>query len=78
MFRLATRPPGVMPHVVRRLLRAAAEGRTCEYVIEYKSGRVLNIKKGILAASQRSGVHATPHMFRHSAAVWMAEDRTPI
>lgn len=60
------------------LLRAAAEGRTCEYVIEYKSGRVLNIKKGILAASQRSGVHATPHMFRHSAAVWMAEDRTPM
>lgn len=32
----------------------------------------------ILAASQRSGVHATPHMFRHSAAVWMAEDRTPM
>lgn len=60
------------------LLREAAEGRTTEYVIEYKSERVLNIKKGVLAASQRSGVHATPHMFRHSAAVWMAEDRVPM
>ena len=39
---------------------------------------MLDIKKGIAAASVRSGVKVHPHMFRHSAAVWMAEDRVPM
>lgn len=60
------------------LLREAKAGAVSEYVIEYKGGQVGDIKKGILAAKERSGIHATPHMFRHSAAVWMAEDRTPM
>ena len=60
------------------LLREARAGALSPYVIEYKGERVKDIKKGILAAKTRTGVHATPHMFRHSAAVWMAEDRTPM
>ena len=60
------------------LLREALAGATSDYVIEHGGGPIRDIKKGILAASQRSGIHATPHMFRHSAAVWMAEGRTPM
>ena len=39
---------------------------------------MLDIKKGIAAAALRSGIKVHPHMFRHSAAVWMAEDRVPM
>jgi integrase len=60
------------------LLGEARAGATSDFVIEHNGGPIGDIKKGILAASQRSGVHASPHVFRHSAAVWMAEDRTPM
>lgn len=30
------------------------------------------------AAAERNNLKAHPHMFRHSAAVWMAEDRVPM
>ena len=59
-------------------LREAKEGAVTEYIIEHRGAPLLDIKKGIAAASKRSGVYAHPHMFRHSAAVWMAEDRVPM
>ena len=60
------------------LLEAAKEGAQGDYVIEYHGEKVASIKKGFAAAAARSGVHCTPHMLRHSAAVWMAEARTPM
>jgi integrase len=62
-------------HAVLVEARAAA---LTEYVIEYKRGPVAKVQNGFVAASVRSGVHCTPHMLRHSAAVWLAEDRTPM
>lgn len=59
-------------------LREAKAAAMSDYVIEYRGGPILSIKKGIEAASARSGVKCHPHMFRHSAAVWMAEDRVPM
>ncbi|MCB2076360.1 MAG: site-specific integrase [Novosphingobium sp.] len=59
-------------------LREAHRARTTDYIIEHRGARLLDIKKGIAAASKRSGVRVHPHMFRHSAAVWMAEDRVPM
>ena len=59
-------------------LRAAKETALSSYIIEYNGKPLLDIKKGIAAASRRSGITAHPHMFRHSAAVWMAEDRVPM
>lgn len=56
----------------------AKEAALTEYVIEYKSGPIDSIQTGFDAASERSGVHCTPHMLRHSAAVWLAEARTPM
>jgi len=54
------------------LIEAKAGAETA-YVIEYHGGPIASIRKGFEAASKRSGVHCTPHMLRHSAAVWMAE-----
>ncbi|WP_448500716.1 tyrosine-type recombinase/integrase [Sphingomonas sp.] len=63
---------------VKPVLQEARDGALTEYVIECGGKPVASIKKGIGAAATRAKVHATPHMFRHSAAVWMAEDRVPM
>ena len=54
------------------------------FVIEYDGKRVLKIRKGFTRAVVRAGLpttgpdKVTPHTLRHSAAVWMAEARTPM
>lgn len=59
-------------------LREARKVATTGYIIEHRGAPLGDIKKGIAAASVRSGIKVHPHMFRHSAAVWMAEDRVPM
>ncbi|NBC38014.1 tyrosine-type recombinase/integrase [Novosphingobium sp. FSY-8] len=59
-------------------LRDAHKVATTGYIIEHKGEPLADIKKGIGAAARRSGLKVHPHMFRHSAAVWMAEDRVPM
>jgi len=54
-------------------LKLAYAARQCQYVIERGAKKVANIKKAFQAASERSGVYATPYSLRHTAAVWMAE-----
>lgn len=56
----------------------AKEGAIGEFVIEYGGAQVKSVKKGFAAACERSGVKASPHMLRHSAAVWMAENGVPM
>lgn len=63
---------------LRQALEEAKEGALSDYVIEHGRGRVGSIKKGFGAACRRASVSATPHMMRHSAAVWMAEAGTPM
>ena len=60
------------------ILLEAKECALTPFVIESRGDRIQSIKKGFEAASQRSGVRCTPHMLRHSAAVWMAEERVPM
>lgn len=59
-------------------LREARKTAATEFIIEHRDAPVLDIKKGIAAAAMRSKLKVHPHMFRHSAAVWMAEDRVPM
>ena len=59
----------------RRHLEEAAKARTCEYVIEYGSRPVAKIRKAFAAAAISAGLPwCTPHVLRHTSAVWMAED----
>ena len=59
-------------------LQRAYAGRTSEWVIERGGERVACIKKAFQAASERSGVHATPYTLRHTGAVWAAEAGIPM
>jgi integrase len=55
-------------------LEQAAKVRLTDNVIEFAGRPVESVKKGVSAAAARAGIKATPHVLRHSAAVWMAED----
>ncbi len=64
-----------------RALAALTEARPAaltDYVIEYGGEPVKSIKKAIRSAAARSGVPVSPHVFRHTAGVWMAEADTPM
>lgn len=53
-------------------LEEAKKGAVSNYVIEWGGKQVASVKKGVAAAARRSGVTCTPHVLRHTAAVWMA------
>lgn len=59
-------------------LREALEGALSDYVIEYAGGPVKSVKKAIQAAAIRASVPCSPHVFRHTAGVWMAEADVPM
>jgi len=68
-----------MTDTLRAVLQTAKEAARSDYVIEYGGQRVGSVKKGLAAAGRRAGLgHVTPHMLRHSAAVWMAEAGVPM
>lgn len=68
-----------MTHTLRAALSEAKEGALSPYVIEYGGKPIAKIKTGLAAASKRAGLaKVTAHMFRHSAAVWMAQDGVPM
>ncbi|MBA4306453.1 MAG: integrase [Sphingopyxis sp.] len=72
------RPIVPMNRTLRAALETAYQARQTDYVIEHGSDRILCIKKAFLAASQRSGVKATPYTLRHTGAVWAAERGIPM
>ncbi|ESY16998.1 site-specific integrase [Mesorhizobium sp. LNJC391B00] len=56
-------------------LQEAQEGALTPYVLEWAGDKILSIKKGIKTAGTKIGrPDASPHMLRHSAAVWLVED----
>lgn len=63
---------------LRDALKEAKVGALSEYVIEHGREKVGSIKKGFGATARRAGVKVSPHMLRHSAAVWMAEGGIPM
>jgi integrase len=62
----------------RTALEEAREGALTDNVIEYAGKPVASVKRAIAAAARRSGVPCSPHVFRHTAAVWMAEADVPM
>lgn len=64
-----------MNNSARAALQTARNGALTDFVIEWAGERVRSVKKGVRAAGKRASLGAvSPHDFRHSAAVWMAED----
>jgi integrase len=60
---------------LRAELERAAALRTSDYVVEYRGDRVRSIKTGFGEAVERAGLKGvTPHVLRHTAASWMAQD----
>lgn len=61
------------------VLKSAAEARTIDHVIEYGGKPVKSIKRGFRNACERAGLDdVTPHVLRHTVAVWLAEDGVPM
>lgn len=59
---------------LEKALRAAREAALSAYVVEWAGGPVRSIKRGLKAAATAAGIpDVSPHVFRHSAAVWQAE-----
>lgn len=72
------RPIVPIADYVRGPLEEAFAARIGETVIERGGEQIGSIKKAFLAASERSGIKATPYTLRHTAAVWRAEDGIPM
>jgi integrase len=62
----------------REALGEARKGALTDHVIEYGEKPVKSIKRAIAAAARRSGVQCSPHVFRHTAGVWMAQADVPM
>lgn len=63
---------------LREELEKAQKAALSDHVIEYGGKPVASVKRAIAAAARRSGVPCSPHVFRHTAAVWMAEADVPM
>ena len=74
-----TRAVVPMNQTARRALEQALEGSTNDYVVSWGGGKLNSIKKAMKGAGERAGLPwVTAHVFRHSAATWMAEEGVPM
>ncbi len=68
-----------MNGMVRAALSGAREGALSNHVIEWAGRPVKSLKKGMGTAARKAGlVGVSPHVLRHTAAVWMAEGKVPM
>ncbi len=68
-----------MTDSLRAALEAAHDARTSPYVVEYGGEPIASVKGALRRAAARAGMPwITPHVFRHTAAVWMAEAGVPM
>lgn len=73
------RPVAAMNAQCRQELEKAKERALTPYVIEYRGKNVKRIDKALGNLGKRIGRDdISPHVFRHSAAVWLIEAGTPL
>lgn len=74
------RPTVPMTKTLRAVLQNAQQSASSEYVVEFEGGRVSSVRTAFSSACRRAGLGSdvTPHVLRHSAAVWMAADGIPM
>lgn len=59
-------------------LTEAKEAALTDHVIEYGGEPVASVRKAIRAAAKRAKVPCSPHVFRHTSGVWMANADVPM
>lgn len=88
LIRLATGERGVrrkgratvpMTTTIRAALSEAKTGALTEHVLEWSGKPIRSVRTGLEKAARAAGVPGvSPHVFRHTAAVWMAEAGSPM
>lgn len=68
-----------MNEAARAALKEAYRARESNHVIEWAGKPLKSIKKGFARAAKRASLKdVSPHVLRHTAAVWMAEAGVPM
>ena len=67
-----------MNATAREALDIAFTGRLTGNVIEYGQKPVKSVKKALERLSTRTGIKFSPHVLRHTCAVWMAQADVPM
>jgi integrase len=62
----------------REALEEAHKGALSDHVIEFAGKPLASVKKAIGSAARRAKVPCSPHVFRHTAGVWMAQADVPM
>ena len=62
----------------RSALEEAYRGRLTDHVIEFAGKPVGEVKKALQRLSARTGIMFSPHVLRHTCAVWMAQADVPM
>ena len=62
----------------REALEQARKAALTHNVIEYGGKPVASVRKAVAAAARRAKVPCSPHVFRHTAGVWMAQADVPM
>ena len=62
----------------RTALTEAHQARLSDYVIEYGGQPIGTVKKALQRLSAKTGIKVSPHVLRHSCAVWMAQADVPM
>lgn len=68
-----------MSQQARAALSEARQGAMTEYVLEWGGTRIASVRTALAKAADRAGIAGvSPHVLRHTAACWMAEDGIPM
>lgn len=67
-----------MNAVARAALEEAHKGALCDHVIEFARKPVASVKKAIGRLAVDTGIAVSPHVLRHTCAVWMAQADVPM
>lgn len=59
-------------------LEEAFPARLTDNVIEYGGKPVASVKKALERLSERTGIKFSPHVLRHTCAVWLAQEDVPM
>jgi len=67
-----------MNAISRPALEEAYAARLSDHVIEYAGKPISSVKKATQRLADKTGIAFSPHVLRHTCAVWMAQANVPM